>query len=72
MESRKNLWWLALALVVLLGGIFGCSGILQELQRADGQTERLRVSGAESWKSWDRNATRPDEGAVILKKEQTF
>jgi hypothetical protein len=71
MESRKNLWWLGLALIVLLG-VIGCSGVLQELQREDGQTERLRVSGGESWKSWDRNATRPDESAFFLKKESTF
>jgi hypothetical protein len=71
MESRKSLWWLGLALVVLLGSI-GCSGILQELQHENGQTERLRVSGGESWKSWDHNSTRPDESAFILKKESTF
>jgi hypothetical protein len=71
MESRKNRWWLGLALAALLGSV-GCSGILQELRRDDGQVERLRISGGESWKSWDQNSTRKDESAFILKKESTF
>ena len=71
MESRKNRWWPGLALAVLLGSV-GCSGILQELRHDDGQVDRLRISGGESWKSWDRNSTRGDESAVILKKEATF
>ena len=44
MESRKNRWWLGLALAALLGAV-GCSGILQESQYEDGKVERLRVSG---------------------------
>jgi hypothetical protein len=71
MESRKNLWWLGLALVFLLGAV-SCSGILKESLYEDGQVERVRVSGGESWKTWDRNATREDESAVLLKKESTF
>ena len=71
MECRKNLWWLGLALAVLLGGI-GCSGVIQELHRDDGQVERLRVTGGESWKSWDRNPTKGDATAVFLRKESTF
>lgn len=71
MESRKNLWWLGLALVVLLTS-FGCSGVLQEQRYSDGQSERLSVSGGGSWKSWDRNSTKEDASALILKKESTF
>ncbi|MHB8067576.1 MAG: hypothetical protein ACYDIC_06710 [Desulfobaccales bacterium] len=71
MESRKNSWRLALSLAIMLGAA-GCAGILQESQYDDGKVERLRIQGGESWKSWDRNPTRGDEGAVILKKEATF
>jgi hypothetical protein len=71
MESRKNQWWLGLALAVLLGAA-GCSGILQETLYEDGKVERLRIQGGESWKTWDRNATKGDESAFIIKKEATF
>jgi len=71
MESRKNSWCLALVLAIMLGTV-GCAGILQESYYDDGKVERLRIQGGESWKSWDRNPTRGDEGAVILKKEATF
>jgi hypothetical protein len=71
MESRKNRWWLGLALAVLLGAM-GCSGILQESYYEDGKVERLRIQGGESWKTWDTNSTRKDESAFILKKEATF
>ena len=71
MESRKMRCWLGLALAILLGAV-GCSGILQESQYEDGKVERLRIQGGESWKTWDRNPTRGDEGAFILKKEATF
>ncbi|MEW6658915.1 MAG: hypothetical protein AB1424_09665 [Thermodesulfobacteriota bacterium] len=71
MESRKNQWWPGLALAVLLGAA-GCAGILQETQYEDGKVERLRIQGGESWKTWDRNATKGDESAFILKKEATF
>ena len=71
MESRKNRWWPVLALAALLTSV-GCSGILQESQFEDGKVERLRVSGGESWKTWDRNPTKGDESAVMLRKESTF
>ena len=71
MESRKNRWWLGLVLAVQLGAV-GCSGILQESLYEDGKVERLRIQGGESWKTWDRNSTRGDESAFILKKEATF
>ena len=71
MESRKHRWWLGLALALLLGAV-GCSGILQESQYEDGKVERLRIQGSESWKTWDRNSTKGDEGGFILKKEATF
>ncbi|MFZ5452336.1 MAG: hypothetical protein ACOZF2_10790 [Thermodesulfobacteriota bacterium] len=71
MKSRSNLWWLGLALAALLG-VSGCSGILSESRHVDGQVERVRISGGESWRTWDRNATRGDATSFILKKEQTF
>jgi len=71
MESRKKRGWLGLALALLLGAV-GCSGILQESQYEDGKVERLRIQGSESWKTWDRNPTKGDEGGFILKKEATF
>jgi len=71
MKSRKNLWWLGLALAVLMGAV-GCSGIIQELRHDDGQTERVRFAPGESWRTWDRNATKEDSSSVILKKESTF
>lgn len=71
MESRKNSWRLALSLAIMLGTA-GCAGILQESQYDDGKVERLRIQGGESWKTWDRNPTKGDSGAVMLKKEATF
>ncbi len=71
MKSREKWCCLVLALVILLGAA-SCSGILQESQYDDGKVERLRIQGGEGWKSWDTNATKADEGAVILKKETTF
>jgi hypothetical protein len=71
MESRKQKWWLGLALAALLGAA-GCAGILRELEYDDGNVDRVRIQGGESWKTWDRNPTRGDEGAIILKKESTF
>lgn len=71
MESRRNLWWAGLALLAMLGTV-SCAGILQENRYEDGKIERLRISGGESWRSWDRNATREDESAFFLKKESTF
>lgn len=70
MKSR-NIFLLGLALTVLLGAV-GCSGILQEMRHEDGQVERVRITGGESWKTWDRNSTREDGSSFILKKEQTF
>jgi hypothetical protein len=71
MESRKNRRWLGLVLVLLLGAV-SCSGILQESRYENGQVERLRIQGGESWKSWDHNSIKQDESAFILKKEATF
>jgi len=71
MKSRKNLWWLGLV-VAALWGVAGCSGILQESRYENGQVERLRFSGGEGWKSWDRNSTRKDESSFFLKREATF
>jgi len=71
MESRKSRWWLVLALAALVGAV-GCSGILQEMQHEDGSVERLRVQGGESWRSWDRNPTKGEDSAFILKKESTW
>ncbi len=62
--------WLGLALAALLGA--SCSGILTESRQEDGREERLRIQGGESWRSWDRNPTKSDEGCILLKKESTF
>ena len=70
MQSRKNLWWLGLALAILMGAV-SCAGILQESRYENGETERVRIS-SESWRTWDRNATKEDATSLFLKKEQTF
>lgn len=72
MESRKSRWWLVLALAALLGVGVGCSGVLQEMRHEDGSVERLKVQGGESWKTWDRNPTKEEDSAFILKKESTW
>ena len=71
MKSRERWCCLVLALAILLGAA-GCAGILQESEYDGGKVERLRIQGGESWKSWDHNSTKADEGAVMLKKETTF
>lgn len=68
--GRRGQWWLGVTLAALLAG--GCSGILSESRYEDGQAERLRLHGGESWRTWDRNPRKADEGCVILKKESTF
>ena len=72
MESRKYYGWLGLTLAVLLGVGIGCSGIIQENHYEDGKIERIRVSGGESWRTWDRNPTKGEDSAFILRKESTF
>jgi len=70
MLGCKGPWWLAMALALLVG--VGCAGILVESVSEDGSLERIRVEGGESWKVYDRNPTRGDDAAIILKKESTF
>lgn len=70
MLGCKGHWWLAMAMALFLGA--GCSGILAESVSEDGRLERIRVEGGESWKLYDRNPTRGDDSAIILKKESTF
>lgn len=69
MGTRKP-WWLGLALAALLAA--GCSGILQQKFYENGREERLRLQSGESWKTWDRNPIKKDEGTIMLKKESTF
>jgi hypothetical protein len=70
MLGCKGHWWLATALALLVG--VGCAGILAESVSEDGRLERIRVEGGESWKLYDRNPTRGDDTAIMLKKESTF
>jgi hypothetical protein len=69
--GRMHKCWLWVVLAILLLGT-GCSGILQETYSEDGKVERIRVQGGESWRTWDRNATKGDESSFILKREATF
>lgn len=71
MIRRSNPFWPALFLFAFITG--ACSGILAEEQRSDGNIERIKVgSGGYSWKSWDRNPQKKDDGAIMIKKESTF
>ena len=69
MRRRSGLWLAAVALTALLG--CGCAGILAETKQ-DGQTERLRLGTTDKWSTYDRNSTKQDESAFMLKKESTF
>ncbi len=70
MLGYKEHWRLAMALALLAG--VGCAGILAESVSEDGHLERIRVDGGQSWKLYDRNPTRSDDTAIMLKKETTF
>ncbi|MDD3580914.1 MAG: hypothetical protein PHW74_07825 [Desulfobacca sp.] len=71
MFGRPNPFWAALCLLVFITG--GCSGIIAEEQRSDGNIERIKVGpGGYSWKTWDHNPQKKDDGAVMIKKESTF
>lgn len=69
MRRRSGLWLAGAALAALLW--CGCSLILAESEK-DGQTERLRVGTTDKWSTYDRNPTKQDESAIMLKKESTF
>ena len=69
MRRRSGLWLAGAALAALLW--CGCSVILAESEK-NGQTERLRVGTTDKWSTYDRNPTKQDESAIMLKKESTF
>ena len=69
MRRESGVWLAAAALAALLW--CGCTGILAESEK-NGQTETLRVSTTDKWSSYDRNSTKQDESAIMLKKESTF
>ena len=69
MRRESGVWLAAAALAALLW--CGCTGILAESEK-NGQTETLRVSTTDKWSSYDRNSTKEDESAIMLKKESTF
>ncbi len=69
MRRRSGLWLAAAALAALLW--CGCTGILAESEK-NGQTDTLRVGTTDKWSSFDRNPTKQDESAIMLKKESTF
>jgi hypothetical protein len=50
----------------------GCSGIVAEMMREDGSTERLRIQSSEKWRDYDRNPLKQDGASIMLKKESTF
>lgn len=76
MAGLKSSRWLGLALAVALAA--GCAGLfsgnLLEKQYPSGQVDRLRVDGGDtwSWSTYDKNPTKPDEAAIMLKTEKTF
>jgi hypothetical protein len=76
MAGLKDSWWLGLVLAVALAA--GCAGLfsgnLLEKQHQNGQVDRLRVDGGEGWNwgTYDKNPTKPDEAAIMLKTEKTF
>jgi hypothetical protein len=70
MTGGKKVWWLGLALAVMLSA--GCAGILTQLYHEDGTEERLRVQSGERWSNWDHNSRREDGFGLMLKKESTF
>ncbi len=70
MRRNYGVWLAALAVAALL--CCGCSGILAEDVRNDGQTETLRLGTTDKWSSWDKNSTKQDESIFLLKKESTF
>ena len=69
MLREYGVWLAAAALAAMLW--CGCTGILAESEK-NGQTETLRVSTTDKWSSYDRNSTKEDESAIMLKKESTF
>jgi hypothetical protein len=69
MRREYGVWLAAAALMALL--CCGCAGILAETEQ-NGQTETLRLGTTDKWSSYDRNPTKQDESAIMLKKESTF
>ncbi len=60
---------------MLLGA--GCAGVLFESHLEDGNVQRLKVDGGESWSTYEDKPRYPqskikDEYSIWLKKEATF
>jgi len=77
MAIRLRIWWLGLGLAALV--LAGCSGVLVESKQKDGQVERVKIDGGESWDSYDDKPRYPftkkknfDEMSIMLKREATF
>ncbi len=70
MATMTRGWWLGMALAALLAA--GCSGVLFEQSKDDGGYDRISVSSADKWSSYDRNPLKEDSSCFILKKESTF
>ncbi|MFP3867248.1 MAG: hypothetical protein ACLFUU_03685 [Desulfobacteraceae bacterium] len=71
MFKKCNPFWPGLILLVFITA--ACSGVVAEEKRSDGNIERIRIGpGGYSWKTWDRNPQKQDDGAFMIKKESTF
>jgi hypothetical protein len=77
MAGRLGKWCLGLALTALL--LAGCSGVLMESKKEDGQVDRIKIDTGESWDSYDDKPRYPytkkktlDDLSIMLKKESTF
>jgi hypothetical protein len=78
MAGLKRCGWLVAALLMAMA--IGCSGVLFESKREDGNVERLRLEGGGgNWDTFDYKPREPfkegrklDETSVFLKKETSF
>jgi len=72
---RRIGWWLGAVWFMLLGS--GCAGVIYEARHEDGNVQRLKVDGGESWSAYEDKPRYPqsrikDEYSIWLKKEATF
>ncbi len=74
MAGLESSRWLGLEVALAAGCAGLSSGNLLEKQYQKGQLDRWRLDGGEGWNwgTYDKNPTKADEAAILLRTERTF
>ncbi len=74
MADLESSRWLGLEVALAAGCAGLSSGNLLEKQYQNGQVDRWRLDGGDSWSgsTYDGNPTKGGEAAILLRTERTF